>query len=195
MDRVLEEYYEDKKNGGFFMTSHDHEHLLAREKPAYDGAEPTGNSVAILNLLRLGEFTTQDTYRQRADKAFKSFSGTLNTMPMTLSEMLLAVDFYFDKAKEIIIVAPEGDKGSSDILLSVFRKQFLPNRILSIVSEGDDLQTQAKVIPLIEGKLAIKGKVTAFVCEKGICELPTNDPVVFAKQIKRIEKLTEVEGM
>ena len=177
------------------MTSHDHEHLLAREKPAYDGAEPAGNSVAIRNLLRLGEFTTQDTYRKRADKAFKSFSSTLNSRPVALSEMLLAVDFYFDKAKEIIIVTPKGNKDSSDILLSVFRKQFLPNRILSIVSEGEDLKTQAKVIPLIKGKLAIKGKVTAFVCEKGICELPTNDPVVFAKQIKKIEKLSAAEGM
>ena len=195
LDGVLEKHYEDQKDGGFFMTSHDHENLLAREKPAYDGAEPAGNSVAIRNLLRLGEFTTQDTYRKRADKAFKAFSGTLNSRPTALSEMLLAVDFYFDKAKEIIIVTPKGNKDSSDILLSVFRKQFLPNRILSVVSEGEDLQTQAKVIPLIKGKLAIKGKVTAFVCEKGICDLPTNDPLVFAKQIKKIEKLTAAEGM
>ena len=45
LDRVLEKNYEDPENGGFFMTSNDHEQLLAREKPNYDGAEPSGNSV------------------------------------------------------------------------------------------------------------------------------------------------------
>ncbi|HEV2064188.1 MAG TPA: thioredoxin domain-containing protein, partial [Thermoanaerobaculia bacterium] len=77
LDRVLEARYEDKANGGFFLTSDDHERLLAREKPAYDGAEPSGNSVQILNLLRLHEFTTNDAYRQRADRALAAFGGTL----------------------------------------------------------------------------------------------------------------------
>ena len=53
----LEKYYGDGQNGGFFMTGNDHEALIVREKPVYDGAEPSGNSVAVLNLLRLGEFT------------------------------------------------------------------------------------------------------------------------------------------
>lgn len=189
LDRVLEKNYEDQKNGGFYMTSNDHERLLAREKPSYDGAEPSGNSVAILNLLRLAEFTTKDSYRKRAEKALKSFSGTLISSPMALSEMLLAVDFYFDKAKEIIIVTPKGKRDEANLLLSVFRKQFLPNRILAVVSEGEDLKTQAKIVSLIEGKLAIEGKTTAFVCEEGLCELPTHDPKVFLKQIKKVEKL------
>jgi uncharacterized protein YyaL (SSP411 family) len=66
LDAVLEQHYEDHENGGFFLTSNDHEALLAREKPAYDGAEPSGNSVAVLNLLRLYEFTTDEKYRLRA---------------------------------------------------------------------------------------------------------------------------------
>jgi len=101
---VLAKFYEDKKNGGFFMTSSDHEKLLAREKPNYDGAEPSGNSIAILNLLRLNEFTTDDSYRSRADKALKAFSLTLNANPNALTEMLLALDFRLDKPKEIVIV-------------------------------------------------------------------------------------------
>jgi len=104
LDRVLAKFYEDKKNGGFFMTSSDHEKLLAREKPNYDGAEPSGNSIAILNLLRLNEFTTDDSYRSRADKALKAFSLTLNANPNALTEMLLALDFRLDKPKEIVIV-------------------------------------------------------------------------------------------
>ena len=57
LDAVLERDFEDREGGGFFQTSHDHEQLLAREKPSYDGAEPSGNSVHALNLLRLAEMT------------------------------------------------------------------------------------------------------------------------------------------
>ncbi len=128
LDRVLEKHYEDKKEGGFFMTSNDHERLLAREKPNYDGAEPTGNSVAILNLIRLNEFTTKHIYKERAERALKSFSSTLASSPMALSEMLLAVDFFFDKPKEIIIIAPTGKQVEAEPFLAEFRKQFLPNR-------------------------------------------------------------------
>lgn len=189
IDVVLEKNYEDKKNGGFLMTSNDHEELLAREKPSYDGAEPSGNSIAILNLLRLSEFTTKESYRERAEKALKSFSGTLTSNPVALSEMLLAVDFYLDKPKEIIIVAPKGKKGAADLLLAEFRKQFLPNRILTVVTEGKKLKSHAKFMPLVKSKFAQNGKATAYVCERGICELPTSDPKVFAQLIRKVEKL------
>ncbi|MBI4848211.1 MAG: thioredoxin domain-containing protein [Nitrospirae bacterium] len=193
IDQALQEHYEDKNSGGFFMTSNDHEKLLAREKPAYDGAEPSGNSVAILNLLRLQEFTTDDEYRKRAEKALKAFSGTLQSSPMALSEMLLAVDFHLDKPKEIIIVSPKGKKSDSEVLISQFRKEFLPNRIISFIEEGAELESHAQVIPLVKAKHAIKGKPTAYVCELGICELPTSDPDTFTGQISKIEDLKGAE--
>lgn len=193
LDQALENHYEDKKSGGFFMTSNDHEKLLAREKPAYDGAEPSGNSIAVLNLLRLHEFTTKDPYRARAEKAFKAFAGTLKRNPVGLSEMLLALDFHLDLPKEIILVLLEkGLEEKSDSvkpLLSVLRGQFLPNRVLGIVAAGEELSKQSEVIPLMENKVPIKGKTTAYVCKKGICKLPTSDPKEFAKQISEIDKI------
>ncbi|MBW1767856.1 MAG: thioredoxin domain-containing protein [Deltaproteobacteria bacterium] len=186
LDKVLENYYEDKGNGGFFMTSNDHEDLIAREKPYNDGAIPSGNSVAVLNLLRLGEFTTKESYRQRAERALISFSGTLTSNPAALSEMLHAVDFFLDTPKEIIIVTPKGKKGEEDQFLNVFREQFLPNRILTVVAEGEDLESHAEVIPLVQRKSAMGGKATAYICEKGVCELPTSDPKVFSQQIKKV---------
>ncbi|MGI9227870.1 MAG: thioredoxin domain-containing protein, partial [Gammaproteobacteria bacterium] len=81
LDTTLSKYYEDDSNGGFFMTSDDHEKLLVREKPYFDGAEPSGNSVAVLNLLRLYEFTSNDSYRIRAEKALKSANQILAERP------------------------------------------------------------------------------------------------------------------
>jgi len=189
LDAILEKHYEDKENGGFFMTSNDHEKLIVREKPGYDGALPSGNSIAILNLFRLGEFTTQSSYQKRAEKALKFFSETLTSSPFALSEMLLTFDFFTDSPKEIIIVSPGGKKSEVDSFLSVFRKQYLPNRILSVVIKGDNLKSHAKVIPLIQGKTPQGGKTTAYVCESGVCKLPTTDPSVFAGQIKTVKKL------
>ncbi len=87
-------------------------------------------------------------------------------------------------------MAPKGKKSEADSFLTVLRKQFLPNRIITVATEGKDLESQAKLIPFVRGKLALEGKTTAYVCEEGMCKLPTTDPTVFARQIKAVKKLT-----
>ncbi len=187
LDKTLEQHYADRQAGGFFMTADDHETLLTREKPAYDGAEPSGNSVALLNLMRLHEFTTDDHYRQRADKALAAFSGSLQANPFALSEMLLALNFRLDQAKEIIIVTAEGEKPGAGPatrgMLAELRRTFVPNRVIAVVEQGKMLERQASVIPLLKYKRALQGKTTAYVCAQGVCELPTQDPAEFARQI------------
>ena len=165
LDRVLENRYEDKKNGGFFMTSDDHEQLLAREKPSYDGAEPAGNSVAVMNLLRLHELTTDDRYRQRAVRAFRAFEKIFTRSPAALSEMLLALDFHLDTAKEIVIVTPRS-REEAEPMLARLRETFVPNRILSVATEGDGMAAHVKLVPLLEDKTALKGKPTALRLRK-----------------------------
>ncbi|RDH84014.1 MAG: thioredoxin domain-containing protein [endosymbiont of Galathealinum brachiosum] len=187
LDKTLENHYGDSKNGGFYMTSNDHEKLIAREKPGYDGAEPTGNSIHALNLFRLGEFTANTKYTNRAVKTIKSFSSTLEKSPMALSKMLLAVDFYYDKAKEIIIVTPDKKIHESEKFINEFRKQFIPNRILSVLSEGESIKTATKLISIADGKVAINNKTTAYVCTLGSCELPTNNINIFSQQISKTE--------
>ena len=188
LDSVLREHYEDTSDGGYFRTSEDHESLLTREKPSTDNAEPSGNSIQILNLLRLHEFTTDDQYRRRAEKAFEAFSDVLTERPTAVSEMLLAVDFHLDTPKEIVVVVPQG-RQDAEPFLEELRGVFLPNRILAVVAEGDELESHSALIPLLEGKVARNGEPTAYVCENRICELPTTDPAVFARQIRATRQL------
>ena len=192
LQEVLEAQYRDAERGGYFQTSKDHEELLVREKPDNDGAVPSGNSVAILNLLRLHEFTTEDHYRQLAEKALRAFGSTLSRQATKLSEMLTAVEFHLDQTKEIVIIKPnpEADAGP---LLAKFRQVFLPNRILTVASEGPDQEKQERLIPLMKRKIAQDGKVTAYVCENRICALPTSDPEIFARQISRVTAADEGE--
>jgi uncharacterized protein YyaL (SSP411 family) len=184
LDVILENHFEDRVNGGYFLTRDDHETLLVREKPAYDGAEPSGNSVAVLNLLRLHEFTTNAGYRSRAEEALRYMAETLRSNPVALSEMLLAVDFYLDTPKQVLVVAPQGKRADAAPLLEAFRRQFLPNRIFLFVAEGEELLRCARTVPLLEGKEATGGQVTAFVCENRVCRLPTSDPAEFAEQLR-----------
>ena len=183
LDGILAEHYEDTTAGGFFRTAEDSESLITREKPSSDGAEPSGNSVQLLNLLRLHEFTTDDQYRQRAEQAFQAFSDVLTQSPMVVSEMLLAVDFHLDTPKEIVIVVPHV-REEAEPFLDELNATFLPNRILAIVAEGKELESHTVIIPLLEGKVARGGQSTAYVCENRICDLPTTDPAVFATQIR-----------
>jgi uncharacterized protein len=190
LDRVLETHYEDKQAGGFFLTSDHHEALLAREKPSYDGAEPSGNSVEALNLLRLYEFTTQDHYRVRAERTLRAFGQVLKRSPTAMSEMLLAVDYWLDTPKEIVIVAPKS-RADAEPFLAQLRRVFVPNRVLVVVTSGQDLTAQAKLVPLVEGKLAQSGRATAYVCERWVCRLPTTDPQVFDRQVRRSKPLEQ----
>ncbi len=188
LDAQLEARYEDKEHGGYFLTSDDHEPLLAREKPAYDGAEPSGNSVQALNLLRLHELTTDDRFRQRAERTLRAFGVPLAAGPAALSEMLLAADFQLDMAKEIVIVTPHSRR-EAEPLLAKLRATFLPNRVLVVAVEGADLAAQSQVVPLLRGKATRNGQATANVCEKRVSKLPTWDPEVFLKQLRVVERL------
>jgi len=188
LDAVLSEHFEDREAGGFFMTADDHEELLAREKPAHDGAEPSGNSVHALNLMRLHELTGDDGYRRRAVATLGAFRGRLEGAPLSLSEMLLALEFHLDAAKQIVIVAP-GSWENAEPLLAVLRSRFVPNRVLAAVGEGEELQALQQRIPSLEGKRALGGRTTAYVCRAWVCDRPTSDPEVFASQLGEVEPL------
>jgi len=188
VESVMAEAYEDNDSGGFYMTGRDHEQLIAREKPSYDGATPSGNSIAILSMLRLNDFTGRDGYRERSEKALRAFLGSGQANPAAMSEMLVALDYFLDKSKEIIVVAPEEKGKGLNSFMEAFRKEYIPNRVLAVVKEGEDLEVQAEIIPLLKDKIASKGNTTAYVCESGSCELPTSEHDIFAEQIGKADK-------
>jgi len=183
LQETLDVHYADEAGGGYFKNADDHERLLAREKPSQDGALPSGNSVAARNLLRLAELTSDDRYRERAARLFSAFHEMLTRAPTAVSEMLLALDFQLEATKEIIVIRPPsgGDLAS---MLAPLRSAHLPNRILAVATEGDDLSAHSAAVPLVAGKVAREGQVTSYVCENRVCQRPTTDPEIFAAQIK-----------
>jgi uncharacterized protein len=171
----LEARFADRQNGGFFRTPSDGEELLAREKPAYDGAEPTGNSVAALTLLRLEALTGTARWREAGERTLKCFGALLAGAPAALGEMLLAVDFALGETKEIVLVrAPRSNDAS---LLDVIRPLFLPDAVLIRAEEGN------QDLALARDRTAIRGAPAAYVCIRGACQLPVTDPAELRKQL------------
>jgi uncharacterized protein YyaL (SSP411 family) len=182
---VVSQHFADPTGGGWFATADDAETLLAREKPDYEGALPSGSSVTIQNLLRLAALTGDERYRGDAERGLASFSGLLAHSPAAAPRLLAALDWFLDVPKEIVLVAPAGaDPGTALApLLARLGATFVPNHVLLFAAEGDGIARLGAAVPLAEGKLARGGAATAYVCEARTCDLPTGDPDVFARQL------------
>jgi uncharacterized protein YyaL (SSP411 family) len=171
--------------GGWFVTADDAEKLIAREKPTHDGAEPSGASVALLNAVRLQAFTSDDRWRGVAEAALRWYAPVLAEQPVALSEMLLALDAFTDAPREVVLVWPEAAP-APDELLAVLRRTFLPNRALTGAAEGAALERLARTAPVAEGRVAVGGQPTAYVCERGACRLPVISPDKLAEQLRPV---------
>lgn len=180
---AVREQFEDGERGGFFMTGPRHEELISREKPAYDGVVPSGNSVMVMNLLRLHTLTGDSLLLQQAERAVAAFTSQLANSPTALAEMLLAVDYLQTTPAEIVIVAPAGRPDAAEPFLAGLRRVLVPNRALVVVCEGEELQRAARLIPLLEGKKAAADRAVAYLCENRSCRRPTSDPEEFYRQL------------
>jgi len=184
-----EALFADAERGGWYRTASDHETLVAREKPNYDGAEPTGASVAVLNALRLHTITGDTRWRTIAQRALRFYTPTLTEHPTALHEMLLALDYFVDTPREVVLVWPPSEApfmiGESSLtpLLEPLRRLFLPNRVLLGASEGAEIEALANLAPLASRKMVLTGLPTAYICEHGSCQLPTTDPATMTAQL------------
>jgi uncharacterized protein len=181
---VAQEEFRDEKGGGFFMTGPHHEELIAREKPGYDGVVPSGNSVMIMNLLRLNRLTEEPRYLEEAQRGLDAFASQLSASPTALSEMLLALDFLTDVEVDVIIVSPQDNRDAARPLLEQLRRAFLPNRVLIWATEGEELERARRLVPMLREKRAAGDRAVAYLCENRSCRRPTSDATEFQHQLR-----------
>ena len=163
-------HFWDDKTGGFFFISDQSEDLLIRQKEVYDGAVPSGNSVAILNLLRLGRITGNTAYEIKANLIVKTFSKNLTSFPSAFSQSLIALDFAFGPSYEIVISGNK-NKHDTDLLLKKVREFFIPNKIL-ILNDGKEIQ---EIAPFTSAQMMINNKATLYVCRNYSCSFPVTE--------------------
>ena len=165
----------DRNTGGFFFTAEDGESLLMRKKELYDGATPSGNSVAALDLLRLGRITANTDLERDADLIGRTFAGNIRQFPSAYTQMLMATEFAIGPSREIVIVGrPEAP--DTEEMLGQLRSIYLPNKVV-IFRPTDETASQIEELAVYtKDQHSLDSKATAYVCVNYNCELPTTDP-------------------
>jgi hypothetical protein len=175
-----DQLFGDEKEGGYFDADASDLSALGRTRESYDGAEPSPNSTAAMNLLRLAQFADRAAWRDKAYKTLSAFASRLQSEPDAMPALASALDFRLAQTKQILIA---GDPMSQDTR-ELFRQvstRFLPNKILLLADGGAGQQQLAVWLPFVAGAHRIRGRATAYVCENYVCKLPTSDPQVMGR--------------
>jgi uncharacterized protein YyaL (SSP411 family) len=174
------ELFRDSSGGGFFDGPGKDPSILVRTKEDYDGAEPAGNSIAAVNLLRLAQLTADEGLRDMAEKTIRAFGSRIAKLPESMPGMLAAYTWSITTPREIII---SGEPGAADTkgLLAEVHSHFVPFRAILLADGGAGQEELASYLPFIRDMKTSDGIATAYICQNYACSLPSTDREVVAK--------------
>ncbi|MBM3811747.1 MAG: thioredoxin domain-containing protein [Acidimicrobiia bacterium] len=171
--------FEDTEHGAFFSTTGVDASLVVRMKEDYDGAEPSGNSMATLALLRLAQFTDSEPFRAAAGRALKAFAPRLRAAPHGVPQMLVAYMLSESKPPQIILA---GEKPAP--MLAAAGRRFVPGRTLIHLNDAAAQAWFAERIPVTATMTAQEGRLTGYVCQNYSCQLPVTDIDAFTQLLE-----------
>ncbi len=174
---IMIDQFGDDAGDGFFFTGKAHETLIVQSKSAYDGATPSGASMAIHSLLRLAKHLDNPEFHDTAVETLLLYFHQMERMPSGSGQLLCELAFLLSTPKEIAIVGEQEDV-KTEAMLAALHGIYQPNKIVAL-SESTDGQT----LPLLAGKTQIDNTATAYVCENYVCQAPTTDIEAFVKML------------
>jgi uncharacterized protein len=166
----MRELFEDTGEGAFFSTAAGDSNLVLRMKDDYDGAEPSGNAVALLDLLRLAHFTDRAEYREAAERTLRALGSKISQQAVAVPQMLVGLDYYLAARREVVIAGPRDSEQTREFLLRV-RSRFLPHTITLLAG--------APFFPGASNMHEVDGRPAAYVCSNYTCQLPTSQLAKF----------------
>ena len=175
---LLDEWFHDPVDGGYFFTPRDGESLLARSKPGADGSLPSGNAVAAHALLRLHHMTGDDLPRQRAEEILRLFFGAAARNPFGYATYLQALELWTEGPTEVVVVGAAGAPDTTALLAEAARV-YLPHRVIVRATPGD----RAPLAPARDRPLH-GSTATAYVCRNFACSAPVNEPAALAALLR-----------
>jgi uncharacterized protein YyaL (SSP411 family) len=161
--------------GGYFSTEEGAPDILFRLKEDHDGAEPSANSVASMNLARLARIFNRKEFQNSAARIIGTFHSTFDRMAVALPQMLAALDSTITEPAQIIVAGPRGDLLTTE-LLRVIRSRYLPNKVVLLADGGEGQKWLGQHIEAIQQMFPAEGKPAVYVCRNFSCELPLTDP-------------------
>jgi len=172
-DFLLQDFWDDHA-GGFYFTADGCEELLIRPKEIYDGAVPSGNSVAMWNLLRLGRMTANHDLEGYAARLGGAFAKNVAESPSTYTQLMVALDFALGPSFEVVIA---GNSGANDTreMLKALRSGYRPNKVVLFRPMEEESPAIIALAGYTENQTGSEGKATAYICQDHRCERPTTD--------------------
>ena len=168
LESAMTAKFYDPAQGGFYQSPAGSADLLFRAKEDYDGAEPSGNNVATLALLKLAAITDNKEMRARAEKTLRLFAERLQRIPQAVPNLLLALDFFLHEPFRVVIASPaKADVAATTALLRAAHGVYQPNKV--VLGNTGAVEPFAKT-------LSVKDGTRVFLCTGTACQAPTADP-------------------
>lgn len=178
----------DDSDGGFYFTADDAEKLLFRQKEIYDGAIPSGNSIAALDLVRLSHLTLQESWGDKLEALFKAFSAQIVSRPSSYAQMMTAFDFAVGPSNEIVIAASLENKNVDEMVKEIYGR-FIPNKVIVLRPiDGQGAEAIIKISPFVRNQMPIEEQTTVYVCENHVCKLPIRELKKFQALLDSLDK-------
>ncbi len=171
---TVETLFADAK-GGYFQSASDASDLIIRQKPYMDNAVPSGNAIMAQNLAKLYALTGDTKYRDRAEITLSAFGGRIGEQFPNMPGLLLAAEM-LQNPVQIVLIAKDRSQAYLEMRRAIFAS-YLPNRAITILGDGDPLPDGHPA----QGKTAIDGKETAYVCQGPVCSAPVTSADDLAK--------------
>jgi uncharacterized protein YyaL (SSP411 family) len=179
------ELFRDEQGGGLFFTGRDAERLLARPREIHDGAVPSGNSAAALNLLRLARLTGDPALESQARAQLEALAGTVAAYPAGHTFYLCALDLAIGEPLEIVVAGRQG-AGDTLALLKILRSAYRPEAAVLFKADGEAgaiLERLAALAPFTADQGPVDGRAAAYVCRSHACQAPVTDPAALSEVI------------
>jgi uncharacterized protein YyaL (SSP411 family) len=166
--------FHDEKDGGFYMSAAGAKDLILRVKEDYDGAEPSGNSVAALALLKLAAITERSDFKTVAGRTLRLFGERLQRVPQVVPHLLGALDFSLEEPRRVVIAGEIATTAARE-LLQAAHLTYQPNKV--VLGTIGPVEPFAKTLPAKDGPVA-------YVCTGTACQPPTKDQALLQKSLR-----------
>ncbi|MGB6382636.1 MAG: thioredoxin domain-containing protein, partial [Syntrophobacteria bacterium] len=180
LNHVMIDLFWDETHGGFFYSGKDNEVLIKQSKEIYDGAIPSSNSVAALNLVRLGHITGDRDLVNRAEQLTGTFAKRIKAYPSAYTQFLAALDFMIGPSREIVIVENKNG-GSSRAMIETIHAHFLPNEVLLLRPSGQAGEEITAVAPFVKELQSADDQPVVYICENHSCR---QNPITEVEPLK-----------
>ena len=170
----LTRHFWDGKTGGYYATPDDGENLIVRQKEVYDGAIPSGNSVAMLNLIRLARLTGDPELEAKSATMSRVFAESVRQSPAGHAQFMIALGFLENPSYEIVIAGRPGEEDTKK-MIGELRRHFLPNAVVIFRPSGRASAPVVRIGPFTKDLKPLRGRATAYVCSRFTCHRPTTD--------------------